>query len=83
MLHVPKLWQLTKEESITSFAAWKHNMQYFHVIDPAFKDYMYVGQKWKKSSTTEKLSGFTDMPGAMGKSRLQSARARVNVGICG
>ena len=54
----PKQWSLTKHETITSFEAWRHNLQYTLSLDPNFAPYLIEGVNWSKETTTAPLRGF-------------------------
>ena len=56
----PKQWSLTKHETITSFEAWRHNLQYTLSLDPNFAPYLIDGVTWSKKTTTAPLRGFED-----------------------
>ena len=56
----PKQWSLTKRETITSFEAWRHNLQYTLSLDPNFAPYLIDGVTWLKKTTTAPLRGFED-----------------------
>ena len=46
----PKQWPLTKNESITSFEAWKHNLQYTLSLDQKFALFLIEETTWTKKS---------------------------------
>ena len=54
----PKQWILTKQESITSFEAWKGNLLYRLSLDKTFKPFLDI--TWEKWSKTRPHRGFTD-----------------------
>ena len=56
----PKQWSLTKHESITSFEAWRHNLQYSLSLDPNFASFLADNTSWQKKSPTHPLRGLTD-----------------------
>ena len=56
----PKQWSLTKHETITSFEAWRHNLQYTLSLDPNFAPYLIDGVTWSKKTTTAPLRGLED-----------------------
>ena len=73
----PKQWSLTKRETITSFEAWRHNLQYTLSLDPNFAPYLIDGVTWLKKTTTAPLRGFEDdadpMPEAQRRTAAQKA----------
>ena len=49
----PKQWSLTKNETITTFKAWRQNLQYSLSLDANFAPFLANNFMWlKKSSTT-------------------------------
>ena len=56
----PKQWSLTKRETITSFEAWRQNIQYTISLDPNFADFLNDQARWQKKSPTSPTRGFTD-----------------------
>ena len=44
----PKQWSLTKQETITSFEAWRQNLQYALSLDPNFAPFLIDGVTWLK-----------------------------------
>ena len=73
----PKQWSLTKRETITSFEAWRHNLQYTLSLDPNFAPYLIDGVTWLKKTTTAPLRGFEDdahpIPEAQRRTAVQKA----------
>ncbi len=51
----PKQW--TKHETIISFEAWRHNLQYTLSLDPNFAPYLIDGVTWSTKTTTAPLRG--------------------------
>ncbi|MCG8111234.1 MAG: hypothetical protein N0E59_10785, partial [Candidatus Thiodiazotropha taylori] len=56
----PKQWSLTKQETITSFEAWRQNLQYVLSLDPYFADFLVEGVTWQKKTATTAFRGFTN-----------------------
>ncbi len=56
----PKQWSLTKHETITSFEALRHNLQYTLSLNPNFAPYLIDGVTWSKKTTTAPLRGLED-----------------------
>jgi hypothetical protein len=54
----PKQWPLTKQETITSFEAWRQNLQYTLSLDPNFAPFLIDGLTWLKKTTAAPLRGF-------------------------
>ena len=46
----PKQWALTKQETITSFEAWRQNLMYCLALDTKFAPFLVAGFTWKKST---------------------------------
>ena len=59
-IRAPKQWTLTKNETITSFEAWRQNLQYTLSLDPNFASYLLEDSTWLKKTSTTPLRGFTD-----------------------
>ena len=59
-IRAPKQWALTKIETITSFEAWRQNLQYTLSLDPNFASFLVEGTSWLKKSSTTPLRGFAD-----------------------
>ena len=45
----PKQWSLTKQETITSFEAWRQNLQYILSLDRNFAGFLADGVTWSKN----------------------------------
>ena len=54
----PKHWSLTKQETITSFEAWRHNLKYTLSLDPNFAPFLVDGVSWPKKIPSTPLRGF-------------------------
>ena len=55
----PKQWSLTKNESITSFEAWRQNLQYSLSLDANFAPFLADTFTWQKKSPTAPNRGLT------------------------
>ena len=56
----PKQWSLAKHETITSFEAWKQNIQYTLSLDMNFAAFLGDHVTWQNKSTTSPTRGFTN-----------------------
>ena len=56
----PKQWPLTKEETITSFEAWRQNRQYILSLDPNFANFLLEEATWQRKTNTNPTRGFED-----------------------
>ena len=56
----PKQWQLTKNETITSFENWKQNLIYTLSLDNNFAPFLEDGTSWQKKTATNPTRGFTN-----------------------
>ncbi len=56
----PKQWQLTKEETITSYESWRQNLLYVLSLDPLFARFLVDGVKWGKKTTITPMRGLTN-----------------------
>ena len=72
----PKQWSLTKHESITSFEAWRHNLQYSLSLDPNFASFLADNTSWQKKSPTHPLRGLTDDDEEVPASRRRTAQQK-------
>lgn len=59
-IRAPKQWALTKQETITSFEAWRQNLQYTLSLDPNFATFLVEDATWLRKTTTAPLRGFED-----------------------
>ena len=53
----PKQWSLTKQKSITSFEAWRQNLQYILSLDSNFACFLADNVTWLKKSPATPLRG--------------------------
>ena len=51
-IHAPKQWALSKQENITSFEAWRQNLQYTLSLGPNFASFLVDGFVWQKTNVT-------------------------------
>ena len=58
MAKAPKQWQLSTNETITSFEAWRHNLTYILTLDRNFAP--FISSKWEKRTRANPLRGFVD-----------------------
>ena len=56
----PKQWSLTKNETITSFEAWRQNLQYTLSLDANFASFLVNGFTWLKKTPATPLRGLTN-----------------------
>ena len=57
-VRAPKQWALTKQETITSFEAWRQNLQYVLSLDPNFAVFLVEETTWLRKTPTSPLRGF-------------------------
>jgi hypothetical protein len=50
VMRAPKQWSLIKQETITSFEAWRQNLQYTLSLDPNFAGFLIDGLTRSKSA---------------------------------
>ena len=74
----PKQWSLTKHESITSFEAWRQNLQYSLSLDANFAPFLADTFTWQKKSSTAPNRGLTSDGNAVPEARRRTA-AQKNV----
>ena len=58
----PKQWSLTKQETITSFEAWRQNLQYILSLDRNFAGFLADSVTWLKKSPGSPRHGLQDDP---------------------
>ena len=56
-IRAPKQWALTKQEIITSFDAWRQNLQYILSLDPNFASFLLEDTTWLRKSSSSPLRG--------------------------
>lgn len=69
----PKQWALSRNETITSFEAWRNNLQYTLSLDHNFATFLVEDFKWEKKSGTNPLRGLTDDGEAVPEARRRTA----------
>ena len=57
-IRAPKQWSLTKQETITSFEAWRQNLQYTLSLDQIFAGFLVDDATWLKKTNAQPLRGF-------------------------
>ena len=60
----PKQWRLTKNETLTSFEDWRHNITYSLKQDQDFAPFIRPNATWKKKSKTDLTRGLTVQEGS-------------------
>ena len=76
-VRAPKQWSLTKHESITSFEAWRQNLQYILSLDPNFATFLNESSTWTKKSHATPLRGFVDDGQAIQEQKRRTAQQKV------
>ena len=71
----PKQWSLTKNETITSFEAWRQNLQYTLSLDPNFAPFLADNFTSLKKSQGP-LRGFTDDGGNIPAAQRRTAQQK-------
>ena len=74
----PKQWSLTKNKSITSFEAWRQNLQYSLSLDANLAPFLADTFTWQKKSSTAPNRGLTSDGEAVPEARRRTA-AQKNV----
>jgi hypothetical protein len=59
-IRAPKQWSLTKVETITSFEAWRQNLQYTLSLDPNFANFLVDDATWQKKLIHSPRRGLVD-----------------------
>lgn len=59
-LRTPKQWALSKQESISSYEAWRSNLLYSLSLDRNFARFLVPGITWLKRTNVTPLRGFVD-----------------------
>ena len=57
-IRAPKQWALTKQETVTSFEAWRQNHQYILSLDPNFASFLLEDTAWLWKTSSSPLRGF-------------------------
>ena len=71
----PKQWPLTKQESITSFEAWRKKIQYVLSLDTDFAPFLLDGSTWLKKTAATPLRGLIN-DGIVPEARRRTAEQR-------
>ncbi len=56
----PKQWQLTRNETITSYESWRQNLVYVLSLDPLFAPFLADGVSWQKKTANNPQRGLQD-----------------------
>ena len=59
----PKQWYLGKNETVTTFNAWKDNLLYTPSLDPRFAPFLVADATWGKETSADPNRGFNDDAG--------------------
>ncbi|CAG2256635.1 PEAK1 [Mytilus edulis] len=69
----PKQWSLSKVETITSFEAWRQNIQYTLSLDQNFAAFLADGYTWLKKTNVNPLHGIADDGEAVAEANRRTA----------
>ena len=72
----PKQWSLTKQETITSFEAWRQNLQYILSLDRNFAGFLADGVTWLKKSPGSPRRGLQDDPDSVPQASRRTAQQK-------
>ena len=72
----PKQWSLTKQETITSFEAWRQNLQYILSLDRNFAGFLADGMTWLKKSPGSPRRGLQDDPDSVPQASRRTAQQK-------
>ena len=72
----PKQWSLIKQETITSFEAWRQNLQYILSLDRNFAGFLADGATWLKKSPGSPLRGLQDDPETVPQASRRTAQQK-------
>ena len=73
----PRQWSLTEQETITSFEAWRQNLQYILSLDQDFASFLLEDAFWLRKTSTTPLRGFEDDSEAVPESKRRTAAQKV------
>ena len=73
----PKQWSLTKDETITSFEAWRQNFIYILSFDVNFAPFLLEEATWRRKASTNPTRGLTDVAEGVPEARRRSAAQKV------
>ena len=70
-------WQLTKNETFSSFENWRQNLLHNLSLDPNFAEFLAEGTQWQKRTAAVPTRGFMndgdEIPEALRKTAVQKA----------
>lgn len=72
----PKQWSFTKQETITSFEAWRQNLQYILSLDRNFAGFLADGVTWLKKSPGSPRRGLQDDPESVPQASRRTAQQK-------
>lgn len=75
----PKQWSLSKNETVTSFENWKHNLVYTLSLDPNFAPFLGEDFQWDKKTKESPLRGFTTDGDDVPTARRRTAEQKVSM----
>ena len=76
----PKQWQLTKDETITSYESWRQNLMYILSLDNNFVPFLDV--TWQKQTAANPRRGLTDDGSSVPESkRLTAAQKNAHLDL--
>ena len=73
----PKQWLLTKQETITSFEAWRQNIQYTLSLDPNFATFLLEDTTWLRKTNAAPLRGLANDDEDVPQARRRTAAQKV------
>ncbi|CAG2223099.1 unnamed protein product [Mytilus edulis] len=73
----PKQWSLSKVETITSFEAWRQNLQYTLSLDQNFAAFLVDGFTWLKKTNANPLRGIADDGEAVAEANRRTAAQNI------
>jgi hypothetical protein len=79
----PEQWALTKQETITSYEAWRQNLQYTLALDHNFAVFLLEDTTWLRKTSTAPLRGLVndgeDVPEASRRTAAQKLTHLIGV----
>ena len=73
----PKQWLLTKQETITSFEAWRQNIQYTLSSDPNVLTFLLEDKTWLRKTKAAPLRGLANDDEDVPQARRRTAAQKV------
>jgi hypothetical protein len=73
----PKQWTLTKDETITSFEAWRENLRYILSLDSNFAFFLLEETTWRRKTSANPTRGFEDDGEAVPEATRRTAAQKV------